>query len=59
MTWIVCTILGFVVVEGLTLFLFPGAVKEMLRDASPVSLAMAGLIESLGGAVLLYLYLIS
>ena len=56
--WITCTALGFIAMEGLTFRLFPDLIKEMIVEASPKALMFAGLVESLLGAVLLYLFLV-
>ena len=59
MWWISCIILSFVTLEGLVLLFFPALVKEMLSEADPKALAFAGLVESLLGATLLYLLIVS
>jgi len=58
MFWITCAALGFIVLEGLCVCLFPGLVKTVMAEAEPKVLMFAGLLESLFGAVLLYIYLI-
>lgn len=58
MAWVISIILSFVILEGLTLLLFPDMVREWIQEISPRALALAGLFESLAGAVLLYIYFI-
>jgi uncharacterized protein YjeT (DUF2065 family) len=58
MFWITCIALGFIVIEGLCVCLFPKTVKTAMEEASPNTLIFAGLLESLFGAVLLYVFLV-
>ena len=50
-------VLGFIILEGMALLLAPDLVKQMMAEASPGVLLIVGLVESLFGAVLLYVYI--
>ncbi len=56
--WITCFALSFIALEGLVFLLFPDLLKELIAEADPKMLMFAGLLESLVGAVLLYLHLV-
>jgi len=55
---ITCAALGFIVLEGLCVCLFPELIKTVMAEADSKALMFAGLFESLFGAVLLYIYLV-
>jgi uncharacterized protein YjeT (DUF2065 family) len=57
MTWITCCALTIIILEGMSFLLFPNQIKDMMHEADPQMLMAAGMIYSLSGATLLYIYL--
>jgi uncharacterized protein YjeT (DUF2065 family) len=58
MAWVTCCALTIVILEGLSFLLFPNLIKDMMQEADPQILMVAGMIYSLAGATLLYIYLV-
>ena len=57
MSLVIYLVLGFIILEGMALLLGPDLVKQMMAEASPGALLIVGLVESLFGAVLLYVFI--
>lgn len=47
-----------IILEGMSFLLFPNQIKDMMHEVSPQMLMVSGMIYSLTGATLLYIYLV-